>query len=141
MPKPFNEITTDAEYLRAVGMGPETHACEYWNLNRTDRSVAYALNNGWAFDINDSSYAGRSLGLHDTDPARKWDNLANVLRVLGPETDRRGWSFGLGHMPAIGKYLGEVWLDDDVEVDTYEPMPHIALLAAFYDAHAQGDEG
>ena len=51
--------------------------------------------------------------------ARKWDNLANVLRVLGPEMDRRGFSY-------------ECFIEN---------LTHTDLLEAFYNAHAQGDEG
>lgn len=75
--------------------------------------------------------------LHDTDPARKWHNLANVLRVLGPEMDRRGWKPSMRYDDSTAIMRDGVLLSHRENV-----MPHLALIEAFHAAHAaQGGEG
>jgi hypothetical protein len=135
MAKPFNEIETDAEYLRAVGMGPETHP-KVWDCFHYERRNGEYSRQFYRRD--EPVYVGQPLSLHDTDPARKWDNLANVLRVLGPEMDRRGWL--MWHKDH--KNYSDVTLFDKhgaMPGDGCAALPHLALLKAFYNAHAQGE--
>lgn len=122
MAKPFAEIQTDAEYLRAVGMGPDTH------------SEWYSRTGNWSRKKGD--YLGPPLGLDDTDPVNKWANLCNALRVIGPEMDRRGWlMWRKDH-----KNYSDVTLFDKhgaMPGNGCAALPHLALLEAFYNAHAQ----
>jgi len=133
MPKPFNEIETDAEYLRAVGMGPETHL-DLW-LNQSDLQAALS---GWPTPSAPRLIV--NIAFHDTDPSRKWDNLANVLRVLGPETDRRGWKPSIFWLQSEEKYFAAILKQSHLEIESeFNDLPHLALLEAFYTAHAQGE--
>lgn len=136
--KPFHEIETDAEYLRDVGMGPETHP-ELYDVWHKSGCGLMSLTNIRA--SKRSFYAGKEvsaihLGLHDTDPARKWRNFANAIIVFGPEMDRRGWGV---KMNIFGDGVVEIFSGSKFQGSCN--LPHLAVLEAFYNAHAaQGDE-
>lgn len=140
--KPFPEIETDTEYLRAVGMGPET-CPELYNVLHKSGCGLMSLTNITA--SKRYFYAGKEishlhLGLDDTDPARKWENYANALLVLGPEMDRRGWYLKTNNGASI-RSVCYAWLfDAQCGIGwAMNDLPHIALLEAFYNAHAQGE--
>jgi hypothetical protein len=137
MAKPFADIQTDAEYLRAVGMGP-IEALNGW-VAPLERCIEFKWQQITKSDMESvCEWGGPPLGIHDTDPARKWDNLANVLRVLGPEMDRRGWlMWRKDH-----KNYSDVTLFDKhgaMPGNGCAALPHLALLEAFYNAHAHGE--
>lgn len=124
--KPFNEITTDAEYLRAVGMGPKRDQDGFlWNSP------------WWYYDDACGEYVCiAKLHLDDDQIIGKWNKLIAVLCVLGPEADRRKWEL------SIGPSIVHVNPDDDACVESIiNKSIHLALLEAFYNAHhAQGDK-
>jgi hypothetical protein len=120
----FTDITTDSEYLIDVGMGPETHP-HIWR-------------DGFAFldelpQDNDFYYSGPPLGIGVTDPARKWELLANVLTVIGAELDRRGWEW------TMQEYYFEVWDNEAISERAKADLAHIALLKAYHAAVKAGE--
>jgi hypothetical protein len=141
--KPFHEITTDAEYLRAVGMGPDTHPELYqvW----TGRIGSPDWNNkgpGWHGQYK---YCGPPIEIHNPDPANKWRDLANVLLVLGPEVERRNWSiswadnFMLNRPYCFAIELRQLPRQKPIGYGRADSL-HLSFLEAFYHAHhAQGE--
>jgi hypothetical protein len=141
----FTDITTDADYLLDVGMGPETHPQHWRNTGICHGNTDYPRvrdntyidsgNRAWILDC-------KSLGIGITDPARKWELLANVLQVIGPELDRRRWGYG------IGNHFAHIWdRETGKEVRTYinnrNPEAHILttilILEAYHAAVKAGE--
>lgn len=127
----LTDFATDADYLRAVGMEPEQRP-ELWcwgNEHGVRIPVGIALISKESERMRIPEY---DLGLHDTAPVRKWQNLANVLLVLGPEMDRRSWTLDLRQQQVDSEAL--IW-GGGLEGYGINDIPHIAILTAFLDAH------
>ncbi len=123
---------TEVEYLRAVGMGPETDDT-HWYLKC--ESCGYPASHGCHCEPRDKQfkfvYIGPTLGVSITDQARKWELLCNVLAVLGPELDRLSWTFDLRQQQLDSNVI--IW-GGGKEGEAIHDMPHLALLTAFLAA-------
>jgi hypothetical protein len=133
----FTDITTDADYLLDVGMGPETHQQHWRNTGICHGNTDYPrVRDNTYIDSGNRAWIlhfGQDLGIGVTDPARKWELLANVLTVIGPELDRRRWEW------TMQEYYFEVWDNEAILETAKADLAHIALLKAYHAAVKAGE--
>jgi hypothetical protein len=125
----FTDIKTDADYLLDVGMGPK----------RDPEGFDYSSKLWWYDDATAQLiYKGPPLGIGVTDPARKWELLANALQVIGPELDRRGWNWHKDHK-GISIICWNRFVILTIGFSNFEP-DHLALLEAYHAAVKAGED-